>query len=54
MLILKKINSQPPCKTCDTRSVGCHGRCEKYLSWKTERDKELEIERNERKKRYFV
>lgn len=27
-----------PCKGCETRSAGCHGSCEKYKNWKSERD----------------
>ena len=28
-----------PCKNCSERQLGCHGKCEKYAAWKTERDK---------------
>ena len=28
-----------PCTGCETRAAGCHGSCEKYKSWKSERDK---------------
>lgn len=27
-----------PCKGCETRSAGCHGSCEAYKNWKSERD----------------
>lgn len=23
-----------PCKDCNKRYVGCHGRCEKFYTWK--------------------
>lgn len=28
--------TKPPCKDCTDRQVGCHGKCEKYIQWKTE------------------
>lgn len=28
-----------PCKGCETRSASCHGSCEAYKNWKSERDK---------------
>lgn len=24
-----------PCKKCSTRHVGCHGKCEKYKTWRS-------------------
>lgn len=30
-----------PCKDCPDRCVGCHAKCEKYLSWK-KHEEELE------------
>lgn len=27
-----------PCKDCKKRTLGCHGRCDKYLNWKKEHD----------------
>lgn len=27
-----------PCRYCETRSLGCHGRCEKYIEYKRERE----------------
>lgn len=27
-----------PCKGCETRIAGCHGSCERYKNWKSERD----------------
>ena len=30
-----------PCKDCETRYVGCHGRCEKYLEFKKANDERL-------------
>lgn len=28
-----------PCKGCDDRHTACHGKCEKYIEWRTERDR---------------
>ena len=30
-----------PCKDCEKRYVGCHGRCEKYLEFKKANDERL-------------
>ena len=30
---------EPPCKDCENRSPGCHGRCETYLAYAEERRK---------------
>ena len=30
-----------PCKYCEKRYVGCHGRCEKYLEFKKANDERL-------------
>lgn len=27
-----------PCKDCHDRTVGCHGKCEKYLAYRAELD----------------
>ena len=27
-----------PCRYCETRSLGCRGRCEKYIEYKRERE----------------
>lgn len=27
-----------PCRYCETRVLGCHDRCEKYLEYKRERE----------------
>ena len=27
-----------PCKDCADRTVGCHGKCEKYLAYRSELD----------------
>ena len=29
-----------PCKDCPDRAVGCHGKCEKYLTAQREHEKE--------------
>lgn len=31
-------NKLPPCKGCDDRVVGCHSVCERYITWKAQRD----------------
>lgn len=31
-----------PCYECDDRNLECHGRCEKYLAWKTANEKRRE------------
>ena len=30
-----------PCKDCEKRYIGCHGRCEKYLKFKKANDERL-------------
>ncbi len=27
-----------PCRYCEKRSLGCHGRCEEYMEYKRERE----------------
>lgn len=29
---------KPPCKDCEKRTAGCHGRCEDYLGYREARD----------------
>lgn len=31
-------NKLPPCKGCEDRVIGCHSVCDKYITWKAERD----------------
>lgn len=31
-------NKLPPCKGCMDRVIGCHSVCERYITWKAERD----------------
>lgn len=31
-----------PCKKCDNRHVGCHGRCANYQEWRKARGEALE------------
>lgn len=31
-------NKLPPCKGCEDRVIGCHSVCERYITWKAERD----------------
>ena len=37
-----------PCKDCPDRHPECHGRCEKYLAFRAERDKYNEARRIEK------
>lgn len=30
------------CKGCEKRQIGCHGTCEKYLTWQSENEKRKE------------
>ena len=34
--------SKPKCKGCQERQVGCHAKCESYLSWKKAHEEELD------------
>ena len=29
----------PPCKGCERREIGCHGRCQEYGEWKKSLEK---------------
>jgi hypothetical protein len=54
-----------PCRYCETRVLGCHDRCEKYLEYKREREQisaarreaidvnghVIEVVRNQKKRR---
>lgn len=31
-----------PCKKCSTRHVGCHGKCEKYQTWRSGVDRVIQ------------
>lgn len=45
----------PPCKGCESREVGCHGRCEKYKAFRKQHDaikEKMCAERNARD--YFI
>ena len=28
----------PPCKNCAARTIGCHGKCDRYAAYKQERE----------------
>lgn len=45
MLINKNTS---PCRHCKARREGCHAGCVDYLSWKQQREKQKEHERQER------
>ena len=36
------VNSKCSCKNCSERYLGCHDKCEKYLSYRKELDKRIE------------
>lgn len=35
-----------PCRYCETRVLGCHDRCEKYMEYKREREQIIEARRD--------
>lgn len=35
--------TKAPCKDCPDRHAGCHGTCEKYLSWSKIHEEELGV-----------
>ena len=37
-----------PCRRCEKREVGCHGKCEDYKEWKAKSDKIREAARKDR------
>lgn len=37
-----------PCKECEEREVGCHGRCEKYQAYRSELDKVTQVIREQK------
>ena len=38
-----------PCKNCDERAVGCHGKCERYTEWaKAARSEREALNRDDR------
>lgn len=40
-----------PCKGCEERYAGCHGKCEMYGTWKSQVNSRKEIIEKEKKKR---
>lgn len=34
---------KPPCGGCVERHIGCHAKCERYLTWSAEHEKEREV-----------
>ena len=36
-----------PCRYCETRVLGCHDRCEKYLEYKREREQIIKARQDE-------
>ena len=45
-------NSNCPCKGCEPpkRSVGCHGKCEEYITWNKKHVKHLKALKRERER----
>lgn len=41
------LNVTVPCKDCDDREAGCHGRCERYAAFRVEIETGKEEERRE-------
>lgn len=39
---------RPPCKNCELREVGCHSKCNAYISWAKEHGEAREKNRTER------
>ena len=33
---IRTYHTQSPCMGCQDRSLDCHGKCEKYITWKNE------------------
>ena len=48
----QKWNDANPCNKCQSREVGCHGKCERYQKWSVAKQEEWEkirdIKREER------
>ena len=42
-----------PCYGCEDRSEGCHGKCDKYLSFRSDRDKDISVRAEARKQTEF-
>lgn len=39
------IKAQAPCKDCGDRAIGCHGKCERYSSYRAEAEEEKKTRR---------
>ena len=39
-ITIKKAYPKSPCKDCTRRTVGCHSKCEDYISYSKYRDKQ--------------
>lgn len=39
-----------PCRACEAREPGCHSKCDKYITWRSDRDriaeKRLQMQRS--------
>jgi hypothetical protein len=40
-----------PCYDCQDREVGCHARCEKYIAWADERNRQNEEKMKEKERK---
>lgn len=43
-----------PCYGCENRGVGCHGRCERFRVWKSERDGRSRLVKRAQEKEYDI
>ena len=54
----RKFNNQygpgGPCRWCDKREIGCHGKCEDYKEWKALRTQIRQAEKDESWYREYV
>lgn len=41
------LKQKAPCYQCEDRTDGCHGSCERYDTWKKEREEKLKQQRAE-------
>lgn len=44
-------NPDSPCRRCNDRQVGCHGKCERYAEYRKSRDEYAALVRKHNRKR---
>lgn len=47
-------NTKPPCQGCESRSVGCHSKCEKYIEYRTKLDEKKAVVSKQLSEEYDV